>query len=157
MTLAPVASTDRSSILAQVAALAPLDRPALRERWTALFGTEPPGYGPILLRSRLAYRIQELAYGGISDATRQRLRAIDAAAQRATAKVDPAIPVPGTVLIKDWGGARHEVTVLADGFQYRGRRLASLSAIARTITGTQWNGLRFFGLRAGQASAKGAA
>ena len=59
------------------------------------------------------------------------------------------------MLVKDWGGERHEVTILADGFQYRGQRHASLSGIARLITGTNWNGLRFFGLRSN--TAKGAA
>ena len=144
---APIAS-DRESVLAQVAALAPLDRAGLRERWQALFGTPAPGYGPDLMRRRLAYRIQELAYGGLTEATRTRLREIDKAAQHPAKVVDPAIPVPGTMLVKDWGGERHEVTVLADGFQYRGRRYASLSKVAGVVTGTQWNGLRFFGLKA---------
>lgn len=146
---------ERQGVLAQIAALTPLDRPALQERWRALFGTEPPGYGPDLLRRRLAYRIQELAFGGLSDQTRQRLREIDRAAQLAKKQVDPAIPVPGTMLVKDWGGERHEVTILADGFQYRGQKFASLSAIAQRITGAHWNGLRFFGLR--RQAKKGAA
>jgi hypothetical protein len=152
MTTTP--SSEHQSVLAQVTALASLDRPQLRERWTALFGGEPPGYGPDLLRRRLAYRIQELAYGGLAEATRQRLREIDAQAQNARKGRDPSIPVPGTILIKEWGGERHEVAILEDGFQYRGQRHASLSSIARLITGTNWNGLRFFGLR---SQTKGAA
>ncbi len=141
------ATMDRATVLAQVAALRRLNHREMQERWRELFGTEPPGYGPDLLRRRLAYRIQELAYGGISTATRERLRRIDEEAQRAPRSRDSAIPISGTVLIKEWGGDRHEVTVLKDGFQYRGQKHASLSAIARQITGTNWNGLRFFGLR----------
>lgn len=138
---------DRATILAQVAALSRLDRTEMQERWRALFDTEPPGYGTELMRRRIAYRIQELAYGGISTATRQRLRDIDAAAQRSKKPTDPSVPIIGTVLIKEWGGERHDVTVIQDGFQYRGQRHSSLSSIARLITGTNWNGFRFFGLR----------
>jgi hypothetical protein len=143
-------------VLAQVAALKRLTREEMLVHWRELFGTEPPGFGPNLLRRRLAYRIQELAYGGITPETRQRLREIDAEAQRPKKAKDPSIPIAGTVLMKDWGGHRHEVTVLQDGFQYRGQKHQSLSAIARAITGTNWNGLRFFGLR-GERSPHGAA
>jgi hypothetical protein len=136
-----------TSVLAQIAALKHLSREEMLARWRELFGTEPPGFGPDLLRRRLAYRIQEVAYGGISAETRERLREIDANAQRPQKAKDPAIPIAGTVLIKEWGGHRHEVTILQDGFQYRGQKHQSLSAIARAITGTNWNGLRFFGLR----------
>ena len=143
---------DRAGILAQIAALQPLDLPALRERWTALFQQPAPGYGKVIMRQRLAYRIQELAYGGISDATRERLRAIDRQAQEraregAKKAPDPHRPIAGTMLVKEHSGERHEVLVLAEGYQYRGQRFESLSRIASRITGTNWNGWRFFGLR----------
>lgn len=143
---------DRKRILAQISALADLDLAGLRDEWRRLFGTAPPGYGREMMRRRLAYRIQELAYGGLSEATRQRLREIAAAAQRKR-HVDPGLPVVGSVLIKEWGGERHEVTIRTDGFDYRGQRFRSLSAIARRITGTNWNGLRFFGLRSNRSVA----
>ncbi len=150
MTTTP--APDRATILRQITALADLDLTGLRGQWRVLFGTEPPGYGREMMRRRLAYRVQELAYGGLSEATRQRLREIDEQQQRKKA-VDPAIPVAGTVLSKEHRGERHEVTVRADGFDYRGQRFDSLSAIARRITGTNWNGLRFFGLRSTRGEA----
>jgi hypothetical protein len=60
---------------------------------------------------------------------------------------DPRKPIPGTRLLREWDGAEHSVTVLRDGFDWQGRKFKSLSAVARAITGTQWNGYRFFGLR----------
>ncbi len=60
---------------------------------------------------------------------------------------DPRRPVAGTRLVREWNGTEHTVTVLRDGFDFEGRKYQSLSAIARTITGTRWNGWRFFGLR----------
>jgi hypothetical protein len=139
---------DTPTVLAQVAALGKLDRAQLRQEWTRLFGTEAPGYGPDLMRRRLIYRVQELAYGGLAEATRQRLREIDQQAQeRALAKTDPNRPVAGTLLIKEYGGERHEVVVLTKGYQYRGQCFDSLSRIATHITETTWNGWRFFGLR----------
>lgn len=141
-------TADNPSVLAQIAAIGKLDRAQMREEWTRLFGTSPPGYGPDLMRRRLIYRVQELAYGGLAEATRQRLREIDQQAQeRAQAKADPHRPVAGTLLIKEYGGERHEVVVLAKGYQYRGQCFDSLSRIATHITGTTWNGWRFFGLR----------
>ncbi len=139
---------DRATVLADVAALTKLNRAELQDEWRRLFGTEPPGYGPDLLRRRLQYRVQELAYGGISDATRERLREIDRQAQKkARQKKEPDRPIAGTVFIKQHGGERHEVVVLPIGYQYRGQRFESLSKIAKAITGTNWNGWRFFGIR----------
>lgn len=139
---------DRASVLAQIAALGRLNRAELREEWKRLFGTEAPGYGPDLMRRRLIYRVQELAYGGISEATRERLREIDRQAQERAKQADePNRPVAGTLIVKEHGGERHEVVVLVQGYQYRGQRYDSLSRIATVITGTNWNGWRFFGLR----------
>ncbi len=148
------AAPAETTILAQIAALGRMPRAELRDEWLRLFGTEPPGYGPDLMRRRLIYRVQELAYGGVSEATRERLRAIDRHAQeKARQKAEPDRPIAGTLLIKEHAGERHEVVVLAQGYQYRGQRYESLSAIAKLITGTNWNGWRFFGLRRPQAGA----
>ncbi|MBA3242159.1 MAG: DUF2924 domain-containing protein [Acidobacteria bacterium] len=124
----------------------------MRVQWRALFGTEPPGYGRDMMRRRLAYRIQEIAYGKLAEATRQRLREIDERMSRKR-PMDPCIPVAGSVLIKEHAGERHEVTVREDGFDYRGQRYDSLSSIAKRITGTNWNGPRFFGLRSTRGKA----
>jgi hypothetical protein len=139
------------SVLAQISALRTLPAPALKQRWRELFDTEPPPYNRRFLESRLAYRIQELVYGGLKPATLGRLRALgqqldggDIAVRKAQASQRP---VSGTQLIREWQGREHRVTVQDDDFEYGGRPYKSLSAIARAITGTRWNGLIFFGLK----------
>jgi hypothetical protein len=140
------AELGHQSVVAQVTALMGLDLVTLRDEWRKLFGTEPPGYGKDMMRRRLVYRVQELAYGSLPDSIRQKLGDIDAGIKRKH-KTKDGIPIAGSVIIREWGGVRHEVTVLADGFEYRGRKWRSLTQIAKTITGTQWNGPMFFGLR----------
>ena len=146
-------------ILNQLAELERLSMKDLKERWRALFGTEPPGFNRVFLTRRLAHRIQELAYGGLPQKAKDEMaRVLDeegydeigrplksGAASRRSSKTDEL--ATGTVLIREWDGVRHEVTALADGFEYRGRPFKSLSVIARTITGTRWSGPKFFGLR----------
>ena len=106
-------------------------------------------YNRRFLESRLAYRIQELAYGGLSQATIERLRAM--AKQYENKDSKPVgrgyRPIVGTKLIRDWEGVEHCVTVRAEDFEYMGRPFKSLSSIAREITGTRWNGWVFFGLK----------
>ena len=116
-----------------------------------LFGTEPPGYNRRFLESRLAYRIQELAYGGLKPETVRRLEALgeqfaDRNITRRRIRHD-AMPIAGTRLLREWQGVEHTVTVLTEGYEWQGRPYRSLSAIARAITGTRWNGLVFFGLK----------
>jgi hypothetical protein len=147
----------RDGMLKQITDLEGLDREALRERWRSLFGAEPPAYSRDLLLGRLAYRVQELAFGGLSEATREELRTylpedqIDTdtatAARMERRRRKHGIPVAGTRLVREWGGRRHEVTVLRDGFEYEGKKYRSLSGIANAITDTRWNGPAFFGLR----------
>lgn len=141
--------TDKATIVAQVAALEDMDLPALRERWTALFDTPVPGYGKVMMRKRLAYRIQELAYGGLSEAVKQKLREVHRRAEerKMHERHSPHLPVIGSVLVRDYDGVRNEVKILSNGFDYAGKRWKSLSAIANHITGTRWNGHAFFGLR----------
>ena len=141
----------KGSVLGQLAALKGAPASALKARWRELFDSEPPAYNRRFLESRLAYRIQELAYGGLSRETLERLNA--AAKQYTTKdaaerKARPMLrPVAGTKLIREWQGIEHCVTVRADDFEYLGRPYKSLSSIAREITGTKWNGLVFFGLK----------
>jgi hypothetical protein len=139
------------SVLAQLAALKSAPVAALNEKWRELFDREPPPYNRRFLESRLAYRIQELAYGGLKPETVERLRALaedldggDPARRRRPAQDRP---IAGTRLIREWQGVEHCVTVRNDDFEYSGRPYRSLSAVARAITGTRWNGLVFFGLK----------
>ena len=142
----------KQSVLKQVTELSDLDSDQLKERWRALFGSEPPAYNKPYLIKRLAYRIQELAYGGLSDAAQAQLRdalheddGLPGRMQRRRRK--PGMPVVGTRLVREWQGNRYEVTVVSGGFEFEGRKYRSLSAITKAITGTHWNGPGFFGLR----------
>lgn len=122
----------------------------LRKRYRELFRAEPPkAFGPDLLRRGIAHRIQEKAYGGVSASTR---RLLDQLVKAAMAKPNGRLELPrrikpGSELVRTWKGKTYRVMVMADGFAYDGQRFASLSEIASEITGTKWNGPRFFGLR----------
>jgi hypothetical protein len=142
-------------VLAQILALKSAPAGALKERWRELFGNEPPPYNRRFLESRLAYRLQELAYGGLSAVVHRRLKAAAGDLPTKGSKTGKRLaadrPISGTRLIRDWKGVEHQVTVRDADFEYQGRPYKSLSAVARTITGTRWNGLVFFGLK-GQRS-----
>jgi hypothetical protein len=122
----------------------------LRARFREVFRSDPPeAFGPDLLRRSIAHRIQEKAYGGLS---RSAQRLLDQMMKAYAAKpggkiVLPRRIKPGSVLVRAWKGKSHRVTVLADGFVYDGDTYSNLSEIAVLITGTRWNGPRFFGLR----------
>jgi hypothetical protein len=124
--------------------------PELKKQWRDLFETEPPPYNRRFLESRLAYRIQELAYGGLKPETIERLEALaeqfDGRPVKRRIRLDDR-PIAGTRLIREWQGVEHCVTVRDHDFEYQGRPYKSLSAVARTITGTRWNGWIFFGLK----------
>ena len=139
------------TVLNQLAALKGAPASALKAKWRALFETEPPQYNRRFLESRLAYRIQELAYGGLTAATVEKLRVLakqydGKPGSRRKIRADH-LPIVGTRLIRDWHGVEHCVTVRTNDFEYRGRPYKSLSAIAREITGVRWNGWVFFGLK----------
>ena len=136
------------SVAARVAALPKTPTPELKQMWRELFDREPPGFSRNHLISRLSYRIQELAYGGLKPATRARLDALaDALDPKAARKRVVNGPVVGTWLVREFRGREYTVRVLADGFEWEGRPYKSLSAVARAITGTRWNGPLFFGFR----------
>jgi hypothetical protein len=119
----------------------------LRAKWRENFGAPPPIRSRDLLCRALAERMQEAEFGG-DPVLAQRLRT-EVARLRPNRK--PYLPRsryrPGSVLEKEWQGSRHHVEVLADGYRWRGQNFASLSAVARAITGVRWSGPRFFGLR----------
>jgi len=139
------------SVLKQVMELPTLGFAELKARWVELYGTEPPAYNRAHLVKRLAYRIQELAYGGLSEGARERLEGLGETRRPSRPRRD--LPVAGTLLVREWQGRRYEVTVTRGGFEYKGRPYRSLSAIAKAITGTQWNGKAFFGFRSQKAKA----
>jgi hypothetical protein len=122
----------------------------LRNRYRELFRTEPPNaFGPDLLRRSIAHRIQERAYGGLS---RDHQRLLDQLVRAARAKPNGRLELPrrikpGSELVRTWKRKTYRVVVLEKGFAWEGRTFSSLSEIATEITGTNWNGPRFFGLR----------
>jgi Protein of unknown function (DUF2924) len=122
----------------------------LRARYISLFQYDPPrAFGPDLLRRSVAQRMQENAHGGLSKASQRELNRLVSAL---IAKPDVDLTVArraqsGTVLVRDWNGKSHRVVITADGFYYDDWTFSNLSEIARLITGTRWNGPRFFGLR----------
>src|SRR5215471_19261424 len=122
------------SILAQLAALKGAPADMLKARWRELFDTEPPAYNRRFLESRLAYRIQELAYGGLGRDTLDRLKAMAkqyAGQDPKERKAKPVLrPIVGTRLIREWQGVEHCVTVRTDDFEYLGRTYKSLSSVA---------------------------
>ncbi len=144
-------SPSDASVVAQLAALRKMSVVELKQRWETLFGMPAPNNSRSYLEVRLGNRIQELMLGGLSRDTRRVLdllvKELEGKNTRKAIMTDPRKPIPGTRLLREWDGAEHSVTVLRDGFDWQGRKFKSLSAVARAITGTQWNGYRFFGLR----------
>ena len=144
--------TTHDPIPARLAALKTAPTADLKQQWRDLFDAEPPPFNRRYLESRLAYRIQELAYGGLKPETIRRLERLGEELDGGDRKkrgmrLDRDRPITGTRLLREWQGAEQVVTVTASGFEWQGRPYQSLSAIARAITGTRWNGWVFFGLK----------
>ena len=144
------------TVLAQLAALQRLSVNELKVKWEDLFASPAPNNSRGFLEVRIAGRIQELTYGGLTRDTR---RTLDSLADEVEGKItrkgmadDARNPLPGTKLVREWNGTEHTVTVIADGYDLAGRKFKSLSAVAKAITGPSWNGFRFFGLRDKQRS-----
>jgi hypothetical protein len=134
--------------LAQIAALKTRSTPELRDMWRELFDKEPPVLARRNLEDRIAFRVQELHFGGLSDRARRRLDALaDQLEPKAARRRDPGRPIAGTQLRREWKGIEHVVSVREHDFEYNGRPFKSLSAVAREIAGSRWNGWTFFGLR----------
>ena len=143
--------TNHDPIPARLAALKSTPTKDLKDQWRELFDSEPPPFNRRYLESRLTYRIQELAYGGLKPETVRRLERLgeelDGGDRKESRIRADFHPIAGTRLIREWQGVEHVVTVTVDGFEWQGRPYKSLSAIARAITGTRWNGWVFFGLK----------
>jgi hypothetical protein len=147
----------------EIEVLRTLDLHELRVRWRRHLRSVPPPHIPRgLLFRLLAYRIQAKAYGELNRETARYLDRVaresarrQAAGEKRKPKAPPPVPPvsldqrlkPGTLLVREFGGEMHRVTVVAGGFSWKGTTYTSLSEVARAITGTRWNGPRFFGLR----------
>ena len=147
---------DPDEVARAVTELFTLATKALQQQWQRSYGTgPPPGLGRALLLRMLAYQIQETAFGGLTPATRRFLRDCGDPADAPTRSAAPArTKTPGTVLVREWRGTSHRVTVLDHGCTWRGTRYRSLSEVARAITGARWSGPRFFGLAQAQEEAR---
>ena len=137
-------------LIERIAALEALGIEQLRSRWAEAYGRPPPACSrrQFLVRG-LAQVLQEQALGGLAPALRRRLARLAVTLEGRGGDPLFAAPriKPGTRLIRQWHGAVHRVTVLENGFAYRGEHYRSLFSIARAITGTRWSGPAFFGLK----------
>lgn len=139
----------KTSVAAQVAALPNLPIKELWMLWDRFFPSRPERPNRDYLESRVAYKLQEQAFGGLSPDTRRRLANIGIRHSKIKErrKSRDIHLAPGTVLVREWHERDHKVTVTAEGtFEYEGRFFKSLSAVARHIAGTPWSGPLFFGL-----------
>jgi hypothetical protein len=120
----------------------------LRDEWRRLYRGQPPRLSRDLLIRTIAYRMQELAYGGLSKAAQRKLDALTKELKgKGSIVVRPGLSLrPGTRLVREWRGRTHTVVVTEDGFEYAGKAFLSLTKIAHAITGAHWSGPRFFGL-----------
>jgi hypothetical protein len=144
------AQPDRTTLDAEIARLRDLGVGELRSRWHTVLGRQPPPSLPRHLLFRvLAYRLQADQLGDL-DGESQRLLdrsgTPETAGQRAVCRRSAELR-PGTVLAREWNGHMQRVAVLADGFAWNGKTFPSLSGVALAITGTRWNGPKFFGMR----------
>ncbi len=132
-------------IEAEVDQIRSLGVDALRTRWRMLFGAVlPKGLSKDIIGRMIAYRIQEEAFGGLD---RETVKLLDRLAHGEKPNELNRRLKTGTVLVREYNGERHTVTVVPEGFLWRDTTYSSLSIIAQAITGTKWNGPRFFGLR----------
>jgi len=136
-----------NGVRSELLALQRLAMPQLIEKWRNLFNTEPPKYGEVFMRRRLAYRIQELAYGGLSNVAVRKLSSVNAQVRRSHTGLRV-----GTFIARTWHDKKYEVRVCRDGYEWNGRVFGSLSAVARAITGVNRNGNVFFGIKDGMAN-----
>ena len=136
----------------EIVSLRTLDLDGLRARWHSLRGRPAPKHLPkhLLLRV-LAYDLQAAVLGDLDFRTKQYLERLAADPDKVVDLPTPVTngPRPGTILVREWAGRLCRVTVLEQGFAWNGKTYRSLSEVARTITGTRWNGRRFFGVPAG--------
>ena len=144
----PRPASDREAIEAEIDRVRSLGLDELRSLWRTTFrSSPPPAFTKDLMARFLCWHVQEQAFGGLDPEIAKHL---DGLAQGNKPGADrPRRLKPGTVLLREYQGERHTVTVVPNGYVWHETTYASLSMIARAITGTRWNGPRFFGLRSG--------
>ena len=136
------------NVITQLAALRTMQAPELKVKWRELYDSEPPPFNRSFLESRLAYRIQEIAYGGLNPDILKRIEALkDGAEKYKPNSINDSRPPIGAILVREHRGVEHRVKVLHNGFEYQGKNYRSLTAVASHIAGVHWNGPMFFGLR----------
>jgi hypothetical protein len=162
--------SEQATITAQIAALQRMTVGQLREKWKELYGGEETrSFNRVYLWRRLAWRVQELAYGGLSQRAKDRIAELNKdddlrflpprtwnpsiiaaptpkSRQGEHAVRDPRLPSPGSVITRQYHGREIRVTVTETGFEWESRPYRSLSAVARDVCGQRWNGFLFFGL-----------
>ena len=154
-------------VLRQITSLKNLSHEELCSLWRTLIGGDPPAYNRTFVRKHLAYRLQELKHGGLSERAKNMMadilrssgfdedgRMLDSYQRERDRQRMSGMPVTGTRLMREWNGQRYEVIVVPGGFEYAGRKYRSLTAVALAITGTHWNGRAFFGLRSPDATGR---
>ena len=135
------------NILKQTMALQDKKLPELKALWGKMFDHVPAISSREYMIAKIAYRIQELAYGGIDEATKSKIQAAAKEVKRPKATSNKKFrPMIGTKIMKEYRGKMLEILVVHDGFSYAGEVYKSLSSIATRVTGTKWNGLKFFGV-----------
>ena len=143
----------RGNATAVATASASVSIAVLREEWERLHGkAAPPALSPDFLRRDIAYRQQVKQHGDLSAGARRRLAACARtdAGQAPPSRTPTSLIKPGSALLREWRGRTYTVLALESGFELAGQRFASLSEVARHITGAHWSGPRFFGLRRAQ-------
>jgi len=142
----------------QLAALSTMNLEELREKYREVFGESTTARHKGYLRKKVAWQIQALVEGGLSQRALDRIDELALLspqwrklngwdAQDGTPRRDPRLPAPETIIRRVFNGTEHQVTVLENGFEYQGEHFRSLSRVARAITGTNWNGFLFFNLK----------
>ena len=130
------------SVRRQLLELAGMSRPQLCDKWRNLYGSEPPNSSREFLRRRLTYRVQEIVYAGLDPALKAVLTPDTAFEHRSLAALRD-----GTKIVREWHGREYEVTVRGEKYEFQGKLYRSLSGVARMITGANWNGNEFFGIK----------
>lgn len=138
-----------ASIEMQIAAVTAMSPAELRSHWRDTFRRPAPPVSPDMLARAIAYRIQERAHGGLPRSVLKEIGRLSRRVERTgcAADANDLYLKTGTRLVRSWRGKTHSVLVCDDGFQFESRNYASLTHIARDITGTNWSGPRFFGLK----------
>ena len=134
----------KMNVRTELARLQTMELDELKNYWREVYGKDAPDCGKVFLRKQLSFRVQELQYGGISETAQA---VLVEAGNLPKLKPNAGGILPGTRFERDWKGEIHVVVATATGFEYKNQNFRSLSGVAFAITGTQWNGKKFFGVK----------